>query len=113
MDAQAKKILATVWCESADSSRADPETYDIDRGEGWTIEYEQNKYPERKVWNQLLREIQGALRDHMREGFLAWQEDLDYPQYAFVKYNGRVYFATSAIAANGDNPAASDNWSQY
>ena len=69
-DAEAKKL--TPWADSGD--RQDPEEAGLDRAAGWTVAYEQagsGNYPERLVFNQLLRELSGLFQEALGAGVYA------------------------------------------
>ena len=49
-----------------------PEAAGLDRSLGWTPEYSEDKRPERRVLNKLLRENTAGLREIFRKGILDW-----------------------------------------
>ena len=117
MDTEAKKFLGKLWAENGD--RSDPESKGIDRSKGWDINYEQpgtGKYPERDVFNQMIRELQGAFQEHMLYGFPRWSSDVAWNRYDFVLYSGSLYFATRDNGGEGipsPTPGMSDDWRLY
>lgn len=120
MDAEARKFLGNLWADSAPLNRQTPEAVGIERTRGWTLEYEQhgtNKYPERKVWNQLVRELQGAFAESMLYGFPRWAADVDWPQYAFVLHDSKIWHATTANGPNettaAQEPGTGNIWRQF
>ena len=120
-DTEAKKLLtAAAWADTGD--RVDPEDEGIDRAKGWPVSYEQQgsgKFPERPVFNQLLREQSGFSQDVLRWGYLPWDAEVNYAQYAFVigadgeKYVSNV--ATGPATGNATNPTAAQQtvWRVY
>lgn len=114
MDVEAKKFLGDLWAENGD--RRTPEEANITRARGWDINYElpgTGKYPERDVFNQLVRELQGAFQEHMLYGIPRWDAGVNYATNAFVQLNGVIYVATQAITAPGDEPGTSSVWRRY
>ena len=71
-DDQAIKILEGLWAESGD--RTDPDdsalTPPLDREDGWPDSFSMSggDVPRRRVFNQIIRELQGAASDSMRYG---------------------------------------------
>ena len=120
MDAEAKKFLQNLWADNAPINRQTPESAGIDRTSGWDINYEQRgtgKYPERKVWNQMIRELQGAFREKMVYGFPRWAADVDWKRYDFITYGGGIYFATvdngPSAAQQAETPGTGTVWRKY
>lgn len=116
-DAQSLKIEK--WATAGE--RETPEENGIDRSEGWDITYEQlggNK-PERKVFNQIMRELTGLAVDMTNGGVLEWNSGVDYIHTAFVRgSNGRLYrslVSSGPESGNATDPTASPNtiWRLY
>ena len=111
VDTEAKKILKGPWADSGD--RENPEDVGISRGAGWTVPYEQinsGLEPERTIFNQRGREIDGWAIERMRTGIPGWDGDIDYQQDAFVTSSGNMYIALVAngpVLGNTVNPAES------
>ena len=107
-DTQAKKFLDALWASGGD--RAVPSFYNLEREGGWDVRYEQlgvRKYPERRLFNQLLREIQGAFSLHMKRGVLPWDVDINYAQHAFVAHDNHLWWsavATGPASGNATEP---------
>ena len=101
MDTEALRL--ELWAETGD--RVDPESVRIDRGDGWTVGYEQTGSglePERLVFNQLVRELTGLFIEWAQYGILRYDPDVTYPVLAFATdSNGNI---VRAVEANG--PAA-------
>lgn len=118
-DTEAKKILAGLWADSG--ARSDPEDFGIDRSRGWPVTYElvgAGREPERTLFNQRFRELDGWATDRMRSGVPGWDGDIDYPVHAFVATGGSLYVATVATgpaASNATSPDASGQtvWRRY
>ena len=105
-DTQAKKFLDDLWAESGD--RVGPAELDLDRVEGWDVRYEQlgvRKYPERQLFNQLIRELQGYYNDCMKFGILPWDNEINYAQHAFVSEDGHIWWAQVATGPDMGNPS--------
>ena len=110
VDTQAKKILDGAWADSGD--RENPEDVGIDRDEGWTVGYEQinsGLEPERTIFNQRGRELDGWAIERMRTGIPPWDEDIDYRVDAFVTRTGNLYIslvANGSTSGNASDPTA-------
>ena len=120
MDAEAKKFLENLWADEASANRQDPEAAGIDRANGWDINYEQRgtgRYPERRVFNQLIRELQGAFREHMVFGFPRWDSGVDWAQYSFITHGTNVYYATvnngPSYPQQAEEPGTGEVWRLY
>ena len=80
-DSEAIKILGNVWASDAGADRMDPEDVGINRLHGWPAAYEQigsGAEPEREVWNQRWRELDGYFAEKMVLGILPWDPRIDY-----------------------------------
>lgn len=102
VDAQALK--ARLWADTGD--RQDPEDAGIDRADGWDVTYEQlgsGSFPERAVFNQLLRELTGFHADLIAQGVLAWDPHVDYlhPAFTVTATGMHVSLRASGPAAGG------------
>ena len=107
MDTQAKKILSGVWASGDDAERESPEDAGIDREEGWGLPYEQpgsGALPEREVWNQRWRELDGAFAEEMRYGVPRWDAGVDYAQGAFANVDGVLRVALAPTGPATGNP---------
>lgn len=109
-DQQAKKIEA--WGESGD--RATPESLGMSRdvgfGRGFSLAGG-GGYP-RRLYNQLRREITGAVLTFMREGIPSWDAEVDYNDKAFVIHNSDLWVSLSATT--GDEPSDDSTvWRRY
>ena len=102
-DVEAKKL--TPWADSGD--RQDPEDAGLDRAAGWTVAYEQagsGNYPERLVFNQLMRELSGLFQEALGAGVMQWSAGVDYRHTAFV--GGSDGFLHVSLRSSG--PATGD-----
>ena len=76
-----KDILSDgAWARDG-AFRETPEDAGIDRGDGWTVAYEQigsGSLPERDVFNQRDYELDSGLIDIAAMGVPEWDADLDY-----------------------------------
>ena len=110
-DAQALKIRK--W--AATGERDDPDDVGLSRNHGWGLEYSllgNNKFPERKVFNQLLRELTGLFSEINTRGILEWDASIGYVHPAFAAYNNDLY--RSRRNSTGENPMSSpDAWEVY
>ena len=118
-DAEAKKIR--LWADSGD--RQSPEQLGLERDKGWPVSYEQlgsGDEPERVVFNQLLRELTGALIDRARMGIYQWDEQVNYVHPAFVVGdNGKIFVSitdSGPLYGNAADPTQSTSrniWRVY
>lgn len=119
IDAELLKIRR--WAETS-SNRDTPESVGIIRTDGWTVVYEQigGKLPERKVFNQLIRELSIFSIDRIEYGILPWDSRVNYRHYAFVVgSDGVLYKSTESSGPGGfevgeNDPAGGGNsWRPY
>ena len=124
MDAEAKKMLTGIWASGPTADREDPSEYGITRNRGWGVAYEQvgsGLEPEREVYNQKFREVEGAFREKMRMGgCMRWDGDVNYYQWArTIGSDGNKYYclvATGPAHGNIQDPtldAAQAVWRLY
>ena len=107
-DTEAKKFLGELWASSASALRSDPSVYGLTRTEGWDVRYEQlgtRKFPEMRVFNQLLRELQGAFAGQMTQGIIAWNEDVNYARHAFVGHASKIWWSQEETGPATMNPS--------
>ena len=104
-DTEAKNLLAGLWADTGD--RTDPEDLGLTRTTGWPVAYEQlgsGAEPERALFNQRFRELDGAFADEMRYGIGPWDADIDYHQHARATDSaGRKMIATVATGPRSGN----------
>ena len=119
-DTEAKKFINALWADAAPSNRQSPEDAGIDRNFGWDVNYEQpgtGKYPERRVWNQMIRELQGAFREKIVFGLPRWAEDVNWRQDDFVTHNLKIWYATldhgPDHTTKGQEPGTGAAWREY
>ena len=110
-DTEAKKILTGLWADTGD--RTDPDDLGLSRTTGWPVAYEQigsGFEPERAVFNQRLRELDGAFADEMRYGIGPWDAAIDYYRHARVTDSASrkmiATVATGPATGNATDPAA-------
>lgn len=119
MNEEARKIIGNLWAEDAPTERDTPEDVGIDRNIGWDLNYEQIgtlKFPERKVFNQLLRELTGAFNEHLQYGLPRWDDGVDWDQFTFLTHDGRIYVALQASGPNNggaQEPGTGSKWRLY
>lgn len=119
-DTEAKQILGNLWADTGD--REDPEDVGIARTTGWPVSYEQigsGSEPERTVFNQLLRELNGWASDRMRMGIGQWDIEVDYLHPAFATTSSGLWTTNGANTGptygNATDPDADDQtaWRRY
>ena len=82
-DAEALKMA--LWADTGE--RQTPEEAGFSRQSGWPVAYEQigtEKFPERLVFNQLLRELTGLFLEMIAYGVLSWDDGTNYSHHAFA-----------------------------
>ena len=85
----------------------------LDRAEGWPSEFSEavsagGKRPRREVFNQLFREISGAVVSWRERGIAPWSAEEDYPVNGFTASGPKLYRATVAtgpVTGNATDPA--------
>ena len=124
MDAEAKKMLAAIWASGEGADRESPADVGITRARGWGVAYEQvgsGLEPERTIFNQKFREVEGAFQEKMRMGgCMRWDQDVNYFQYArVIGSDGNKYWcqvATGPAHGNIQDPTldtAQSVWRLY
>ena len=106
-DAQAKKILGKLWASGVNAARFAPEDIGLTRTTGWPVAYEQigsGFEPEREIFNQRFREIDGWAGHNMRTGGAhEWDVDINYYQYARAYVDVHKYVALVATGPKHGN----------
>ena len=106
-DTQAKKILGHVWASGVSAARFDPGDVGIVRVAGWSVAYEQigsGFEPEREIFNQRFRELDGWAEHNMRSGGShEWDSDINYYQYARAYVGLHKYVALVATGPRVGN----------
>lgn len=120
VDAEAKKLLGNLWADTGD--REDPEDVGIARATGWPVSYEQigsGSEPERTVFNQRFRELDGWASDRIRMGIPQWDIEVDYLHPAFVTTSSGLHVTrsgnTGPTYGNATDPDADAQtvWRRY
>lgn len=113
-DTEYLRLFDGLWGDEGD--RADPESVGINRLRGWDVRYEQHgtgKFPERSVFNQMLRELTGLYRGKMTWGVLPWGSTIAYPAGGMCVYDGRRWYA-EIDDLKGDVPgSAATHWREW
>ena len=106
-DPEARKILQGAWATSGDRTDPDAAVLDpvLDRDTGWpsTFSASDGETPRRRVFNQLLNELDSAAIDSMRWGILPYDALIDYHQHARATVDDREF---RALTANGPGTTA-------
>ena len=103
MPRDADSLKIEKW--AAQGSVADPSTEGIDRAQGWDSQYSTpgGKVPTREVFNELIREITGALVDVGAHGVLEWHASVNYAHPAIVFASDSILYL-SIQDSTGQDP---------
>ena len=108
-DVEARKLLDKLWAGGSSGQRTDPDasslTPPLDRSIGWPAGFSSsggNKL-RRRVWNQIMREMDGASSDVSKFGLLPYDANIDYEQGAVVSVGTVTY---RCLVANGPSSTA-------
>ena len=108
------------WADGGE--RVDPEDarFPLDRDEGFGLAFSQRAGPkvERLVFNQLLREITGALYEANIGGIFEWSAEVGYAHYAFVRRGDTLWRSKRSSGPGTAYPASEpgtddETWREY